>query len=396
MNWTFENLDGRPQHDRVSDYHETMTDVIDQDGRILEVNLFQAKTLGLAQASLLGSPLEKIYDEASIQRIRKAFTDLKPSQTRILPTLQLIRGDGVTVEVCALVRMEEYHADGCIVLRTDKTDQLLFAHELSELRHQHMILKDFFSNAQDACWCIEYLDPVDLEAPDSEIIRQIFENSSRWAACNPAMEKMYGLPEGLAFSDQGIKVYFPRNAENEKFVTLLIESGFSIINAQATDLHHDGTPMYVENDVEAFIENAKLHRMWGIVRDVSERTEHDRDINKQYVIMSNILDAMPFPLMIVDSAQLIEAVNPALEEMSFLPAGDLLNKPASQLFKYPEEIEMIWQEFERGINNVKVNADILDGKNSSIKLQVLTNIIEEIEGGVRYLMIFVPLLNTTK
>ncbi len=390
MNWTLENYKQEPQYDPDSGWYETMSDVIGQDSRILEVNLAQAKALGLSQAVLIGAPLETIYSASSIKNIHKAFTDLQPSETRILPKLELNCEDGMELEVCGIARLEDNPVGEGRILRLEKTDQLLSKHGVNELCHQHMILKDFFSNAQDACWCIEYLEPVDLEAPDSEIIRQVFENASRWAACNPAMEQMYGLPEGLAFSDQDINVYFPRSEENEKFVTLLIESGFSIVKAQATDLHHDGTPMYVENDVEAFIENGKLHRMWGIVRDVSERIEHDRDINKQYVMMSKILDALPFPLMIVDSEQLIEAVNPALEKMSFVPVGELLNQHASLLFVYPEKIDMIWQEFERGVNNVKIITDIRDSEGSSVTLQVLTSIMDDIEGGPKYLLVFVP------
>ena len=58
--------------------------------------------------------------------------------------------------------------------------------EQDTLRLENEVLRSFVETSRDALFCIEFLEPVDLAAPEPEIIRQVFENECVWRLCNTA------------------------------------------------------------------------------------------------------------------------------------------------------------------------------------------------------------------
>ncbi|MCP4766178.1 MAG: hypothetical protein GY875_07885 [Gammaproteobacteria bacterium] len=69
------------------------------------------------------------------------------------------------------------------------------------LRLENEVLRTFVDTSRDALFCIEFLESVDLTAPEPEIIRQVFENECVWRMCNIAMARLYKLPEGIIIVD---------------------------------------------------------------------------------------------------------------------------------------------------------------------------------------------------
>jgi len=174
------------------------------------------------------------------------------------------------------------------------------------------VLRGILEASRDACWCIEYEEPVDLSAPESEVLRQFFENVSFWRLCNQAMARLYKLPVGLDFNEQSVRFHFPRSPANEEFVRQLVAADFNLDNAPSVDTRHDGTTMHAENDVRADIREGRLHRMWGLVRDVSAFKRAEQALTRQVDAMLDILSAVPDPILVIGNDGLLEAANPAL------------------------------------------------------------------------------------
>jgi PAS domain-containing protein len=175
------------------------------------------------------------------------------------------------------------------------------------------VLRGILETSRDACWCIEYDEPVDMTAPEAEILRQFFENVSLWRLCNDAMAKLYKLPAGLDFNEQSVRFYFPRNGDNEDFVRQLIRAGFNMDNVPSVDKRHDGSVMHAQNDVRADIRDGNLYRLWGTVRDVSAFKRAEQELTRQLGAMQDVLTALPDPVLVIDGAGVVEAANPALE-----------------------------------------------------------------------------------
>jgi PAS domain-containing protein len=200
----------------------------------------------------------------------------------------------------------------------------------SSVRAELEALRGIVETSRDACWCIAYDEPVDLTAPESEVLRQFFENVSYWRLCNEAMAKLYKLPAGLDFNEQSVRFYFPRNGDNEEFVRQLIRADFNMDNVPSVDMRHDGSAMYAENDVRADIRDGLLHRLWGTVRDVSVFKKTELELARQLGAMEDVLTALPDPVLVIDGDG-IEAANPALCGCLGFDLDSMLGRPLDAL-----------------------------------------------------------------
>ena len=205
------------------------------------------------------------------------------------------------------------------------------SHLPGEVEETISLLKGFIDLSSEAMWCMEYSEPVVLNTSHPEIIRQVFENKCHWRMCNRAMAQIYNLPEGLDLNRQRVSSYFRRSPTNEAFVRELIESSFHIDSAPSVDVRHDGTVAYMENSVRCRIEDGKMLRMWGTVRDTTEfRTAHNRLAQREREVRE-VLSAIPDAVLVVNKAKHLLAVNPAFESAFGWRAHDVLGKDVSAI-----------------------------------------------------------------
>jgi PAS domain-containing protein len=162
-------------------------------------------------------------------------------------------------------------------------------------------LQAMVETSNEAHWGIVFLEPVDTTLPKSEVIRQVFENQSVWRMCNPAMARIYQLPESVDFNEQDVRLYWPRSAANEKFVDEIIKSNYAINDALSVDRRHDGTLQYILNDVRADIVDGFLLRLWGNCRDITEQRNADDEKANALKLAIRALDGMPDPVIVLDA-----------------------------------------------------------------------------------------------
>jgi PAS domain-containing protein len=180
--------------------------------------------------------------------------------------------------------------------------------ELMILRQENTMLRSFMDTSRDALFCIEFTEPIDLTTPESEVIRQVFENECVWRKCNPAMARLYKLPEGLDFNTQNVHFVFSRNPENEEFVRTLIKADFHIDGVLSLDQDYDGREVFMENDVRAQIEDGMLLRMFGAVRSISQQNIRDQALNDRLDALSSVLNAIPDPVRVVNASGMLRVV----------------------------------------------------------------------------------------
>ncbi len=291
-----------------------MCDVVDGDGRLVAVNRHQSDELGYEAGELDGCTLDDIYaadatDVLSRQLEDAAAGDLGADEG---VHLQLRRKNRELIDVFANIARDRNSGDG-VLLRIAKmrtNDETRRAHQAFR---ENTVLRSIVGTARDACWCIEYEEPVDLTAPQADVVRQFFENVSYWRLCNEAMARLYKLPADLNFNEQSVRFYFPHSQANEEFVKNLVTADFNLDNALSMDQRHDGTAMYVENDVRAHIRDGRLYRLWGTARDVSGYKRMERELTRRVDDMIDVLSVVPDPILVLDADGLLEAANPALE-----------------------------------------------------------------------------------
>ncbi|MCP4385798.1 MAG: PAS domain-containing protein [Hyphomicrobiales bacterium] len=230
--------------------------------------------------------------------------------------------------------------------------------------------------SSEACWCIEFGIPVDVTAPDSEVVRQVFENDPYWRFSNPAMARLYLLPGDENLNDRPVDEIFPRNPQNEEFVVNLIANGFEVDAAPALDTRYDGVQIDVENDVRAHIEDGRLIRMFGIVRDISKHRRREAALQTQLRNSLGVLNTVPMPVLAIDKNGDILLVNAATERQLSMRQRDLTGQSlrAVLALTYGERPARRIEDMARqALKTIAPTTKIVETPNLNLNWSVTTN-----------------------
>ncbi len=307
-------------------------DVIGHDGRVEVCNRTQSELLGYGDRDLVGASIEQIYTTRSAETLRDLVARCPADGASQDMVLQMRHRDGSLLDVTAntgSVSTEGRESGLCTV----KTRLGGVFQRLHQLERDNEVLRGFVQPARDACWCIEFFEPVDLTAPEDEVIRQMFENQCSWRLCNDAMARLYEYPSGVEFNEQDVREVFRRNTENEDFVRILLDARFNIDGAPSLDYLYDGTEIHAENDVRGQIENGHLLRMWGNVRDLSGHKRKEKELSDRLDAMRDILSAAPDPILVLREDGVLEAANPAFEWCFGWPVDSQLGRDISAIVR---------------------------------------------------------------
>jgi PAS domain-containing protein len=299
-----------------------MLDLISADGHIVHANAWQEKALGFAPGTLAGKKFDLIYPREAreeIWRLLDGGSAARAEHLRLAMRCQDRR-------VLAVVANADMYADPVhgLCLRTAKFPLDDTLTRLRRLEQENEVLSSILSSARDATYCIEFLEPVDLTAPEHEVVRQVFTNKCTWRYCNEAMARIYRLPIGEDLNKHEVREVFVRNPENEAFIRELLANSFHVDGALSRDRRYDGAEVMIENDVRARIEDGYLIKFWGVVRDLAERQRRERELEMRASAALDLLGAIPNPLLVVDLNGRVEGANAAIETLLGRPLDDIL------------------------------------------------------------------------
>jgi PAS domain S-box-containing protein len=313
---------------RLWDLAPISIDLLAPSGEILRVNHHQAGKLGYQPAELEGGAWKSIYTRPSRETISQLFSE---NATESEPLVLQLRTRGRSlIEMAAHFSFVDDPTNGrCLMIA--KVEAAPVDHQVAQLSQDLDILEGIILSSRNPSWCIEYPEPVDLSAPDNEIIRQFFENRRHWRHCNTAMEKMYRLPMGEDLSQHSVDEIFGRNPDNEEFVRELIKNDFNLDGVASYDQRYDGTAFYVENDVHSEVKNGYLLRMWGTVRDLSRQHRREQELLYRKNQVEAILNGIVDPVLVLSEDGLITGLNAAVSQTFGWPSERLLGERIYQL-----------------------------------------------------------------
>ncbi len=272
---------------------------ISERGRLLDITSSLSDQLGYSEAELKNCNIESVFTAESLHVLQDILSSPPADEKLQSLELTLIRHSGNLLPVLA---------SGLIEWRSGEAAQIHLAvmpigslsHRLNQVRSANEVMSQMLHSAKVAYWCIEFAEAVDMSQSSDEIVRQVFENRSYWRMCNRAMAEVYEMPADVDFSQQPVRLYWPRSPANEEFVRRLVEADFCVDGALSVDRRHDGSPAYVENDVRAAIHNGLLLRMWGSIRDVSQELRMQHDAQQRIDSLKRVFDAVPDAVVVID------------------------------------------------------------------------------------------------
>ena len=335
-------------------------DLLSPSGDILKVNRHQADKLGYQPAELVGCEWKSIYTRPSRDMITRIFAENVTKSEPLI--LQLRTRDRGLIEMAAHLSFVDDPKNGrCLLVA--KVETAPVDQQVAQLSRDFEILKDIILSSRNPSWCIEYPEPVDLSAPEDEIIRQFFENRRHWRHCNSAMEKMYRLPIGDDLNQHSVDEIFGRNSDNEKFVRELIQNDFNLDGVASYDQRYDGTTFYVENDVHSEVKNGYLLRMWGTVRDLSRQHRREQELLYRKNQVEAILNGIVDPVLVLSVDGLITGLNSAVSQLFGWPTERILGERIYQLVETKDVPDFLMSELRAGrsVSRVEFNIKCRDG-----------------------------------
>ncbi len=307
-----------------------MVDVLSADGMVVSLDEAQSERLRLASGEAVGAPWSRLYTQEARDRIAGAFAALS-TVPRVLPLTLRTKG-GELVPTTAVAELFQ-HPEAGLCLRLSKWPSGGDLDAVASLAEANEVLSGIVAASADAGWCMEWTDPVDLSAPEHEIVRQVFENGPRWRFCNEAMARLYRTPPGEDFNNRPVAETFPRTPENEDFIRRLIRADFDMNGSPSRDLRYDGVFIDVENDVRGHIRGNRLFRMWGTVRDVSKHVRRETQLKDEIAFLQAVLAALPDPVLVADRRGMVIHVNMAAEALFEAPAEQMCGSGLDDLME---------------------------------------------------------------
>lgn len=303
----------------TADLGSLMIDWMDEQGSIVAINDFEAKELGIVANGKLA--LERIYSSTSAQVLRAIARGRQPAEAGFPVWVN----SPLYSEMAMVATIVPDGPRGLAIVKQPISATVLGIGP--ELAERVEILSQMIGAATEACWCIEFLEPVDTSLAEDEIVDRIFANQSRWRACNEAMARLYRVPESLDFNMQPVSHYFPDNEVNRQMVRKLVRANYRLDHAAAVDRRHDGSEMLVENDFRAAIKDGLLIRLWGTTRDIGPHKKREQQLSDRADTMLDILSATPDPILVISGDGIVLAANPAAETAWGRAADQILGRP---------------------------------------------------------------------
>jgi PAS domain S-box-containing protein len=307
--------------------------VVDDNLQIVYHNNTAGLTLGPGE----NRNLRELVDVTSVASFVELQHSLLPGAAPEHLLVTFLERNGSPKKIAGLVDRIVL-PDGTALLRFTACHDARCGHWLEDLMSSEEVLRGFVQTSSEAMWCIEFSEPVDIGLDDHEIVRQVFENDCHWLLCNEALVQLYQLPGDLCIDCQPVSLYFPRSPENEAFILQIIHSDFAVDNAPSVDVRHDGSPLYMENNVRCSIVDGYLVRMWGTLRDVTEFRQTQNRLENEAETAYNILSALPDAILIIDRNRRLVAVNPSFETLFGLSCEKFLGRDVQNIIELEQAL----------------------------------------------------------
>jgi signal transduction histidine kinase len=131
------------------------------------------------------------------------------------------------------------------------------------LRESEQRYRAFVQMNPDACWRIEFDEPIDTALPEEEQLARVLQYN-RVAECNDAAEQL-GLERGATITEAVLDM------ETAHSIMLsLIRSEYRYGTMEVTPVDQKGKRRHFLHSHWGIVENGKLRRIWGSCRDITD------------------------------------------------------------------------------------------------------------------------------
>jgi len=200
------------------------------------------------------------------------------------------------------------------------------------LRQSEQRYRDFIAQSSEGVWRLELEPPVPLDLPEDELLERFLQNAYI-AECNLALARIVGASDPAAAVGRCLRDVIPphdegrmesfRSAARGRFQSRTIEFRALDTAGNSKDLLRTEIPI---------IENGLLVRVWGITRDVTERERAEEALRQSEQFNREVISNAQEGVIVYDRQFRYRVWNRFMEELTGIPAAQVLGKKAFDLF----------------------------------------------------------------
>lgn len=193
--------------------------------------------------------------------------------------------------------------------RTDGTDQ-------------YVVLANRIENVVDSVRTSRSLERVEQIVHASGDAVYATDSDGRYTFVNDAVERVTGYDSDDLVGEHVSSLIDPADVDRgEELIRTLLHGDRTRGTFEMTVTTADGERIRCENNLSLMPEQDGFSGTVGVVRDISERVERERELEQSNVLLSTLFDALPAGVLVEDSSRTIQAVNSHMTDLFDLSAS---------------------------------------------------------------------------
>jgi PAS domain S-box-containing protein len=128
----------------------------------------------------------------------------------------------------------------------------------------------FMANTREAVWRIDFRPPISIHSPESQQVREVFQNGS-FGEANDALARMYGYSKGRDVIDRTVAEILPQSdPKNVESTTSFVRNEFLMDDVITYEKKAEGSTGVYLNNIVPTIKNDMVLHIWGSSVDITE------------------------------------------------------------------------------------------------------------------------------
>jgi PAS domain S-box-containing protein len=274
----------------LSDHTPDMFFVVDRAGRIVHWNPAAAQFAGRREDQVVGELLTSLVRSPEIDAaLRDVRSTEKPRKLRGVSwpgrTLSLDCTIFPAGEDCGVLMTPEGEST-----KTGTYEALCQCEE--QLRRSEERYRAFTENTSEGIWRFDTHQPIPVNAPVAEQVRMMLAHVYL-AECNDTLARFYGpsSPADLLHARLGTAIRLDP-LELEGHLTRFVTAGYRLSDVEVSQHDAEGGIRYLQWSFAGIVERGCLLRVWGMIRDVTERREAERRLRLLAHTLTSTRDAI--------------------------------------------------------------------------------------------------------
>jgi PAS domain S-box-containing protein len=359
----------------LSEHTPDMYFVVDDAGRIMHWNPATAHFAGRSEDQVVGELLSSLVRSSEINA---ALTEVRSTKrTRKLRGVswpgRSLRLDCTIFpagEDCGVLMSPERESAG-----TATYEALCRCEE--QLRRSEERSRAFIENTSEGIWRFETDEPIPISAPVAEQVRMMLAHI-HLAECNDTLARFYGhsSPADLLNARLAAAIRL-EPSQLEVHLTRFIAGGYRLSDVEVSQHDAEGDIRYLQWSFAGVVERGCLIRLWGMIRDVTERREAERRLR----LLAYTLTSTRDPISITDVNNRILFVNDAFVRTYGFSEDELIGQDVAMV-RSPSTPPIMDEQIRKATLQGEWYGEVLNRRadGSEFPVELWTSVVHNDEG----------------